>query len=160
MSKQAHLRHYKTMEVEKGGRLGVPNILDRKLDHGTSKKIATILVYIILDILKECVLLMAQPVLLGYIIDYFSAVNGVTYSHACWSAAVMCLSSALFVFTAHPHLLRVMQIVFVICYEYCNDTSGYGSGILYNLDGNWLGILCWFYLVQNSYINGYPAQIY
>ncbi|CAG2168337.1 unnamed protein product [Oppiella nova] len=32
---------------------------------------------------------MAQPVLLGYIIDYFSAVNGVTYSQACWSAAVI-----------------------------------------------------------------------
>jgi hypothetical protein len=52
----------------------------------------------------------AQPVLLGFVIDYFSGQNGVTFYWACWSAAGVCLCSAIFIQLFHPHLVAVMQI--------------------------------------------------
>ncbi|CAG2110434.1 unnamed protein product [Medioppia subpectinata] len=59
---------------------------------------------------EESVIRIAQPILLGYVIDYFSGVPAVTYQEACVAAAGVCLCSALFITLHHPMLVFSQEV--------------------------------------------------
>ncbi|CAG2176301.1 unnamed protein product, partial [Oppiella nova] len=61
-------------------------------------------------IFEECVIRIGQPLLLGFVIDYFSKTENRTYEQACLAAGGVCFCSALFVSLHHPTLVLVMQM--------------------------------------------------
>ncbi|CAG2107286.1 unnamed protein product, partial [Medioppia subpectinata] len=58
----------------------------------------------------ECVVRMAQPILLGYVIDYFAGADLITYDHACMAAGGVCLCTILYIMFFHTTLTRFMQL--------------------------------------------------
>ncbi|CAG2114014.1 unnamed protein product [Medioppia subpectinata] len=61
-------------------------------------------------IFEECVIRIGQPLLLGFVIDFFSNTGGVTYLQACLAAGGVCFCSALFITLHHPNLVLVMRM--------------------------------------------------
>ncbi|CAG2110844.1 unnamed protein product, partial [Medioppia subpectinata] len=64
----------------------------------------------ILLLLIECVVRMAQPILLGYVIDYFAGQDLITYDHACMASGGVCLCTILYIMFFHTTLTRFMQL--------------------------------------------------
>ncbi|CAG2165685.1 unnamed protein product [Oppiella nova] len=135
MAKEAHLRRYNTMEVDgeddywvfpifwtvwHNTRLTMDDMY-RCSRHDESEG-------------ADCVLRVAQPVLLGYTIDYFIRENGVTYSQACWSTAGVCMCSVLLIILVHVHMVGLIQIAMrarsatcALIYKKINGTVSYSS---------------------------------
>lgn len=61
---------------------------------------------------QECVLRIAQPLLLGQVIRYFSTADhaGITYEWACIYALGVCLCTLFFVSMHHPTMQQVMRL--------------------------------------------------
>ncbi|XP_054162187.1 ATP-binding cassette sub-family C member 4-like [Oppia nitens] len=58
----------------------------------------------------ECLVRIAQPLLLGFVIDYFSHVHDISYQEACLASGGIVFCSALYVSLHHPCLMRNMTI--------------------------------------------------
>ncbi|CAG2103624.1 unnamed protein product [Medioppia subpectinata] len=58
----------------------------------------------------ECVVRIGQPLLLGFVIDYFSGANYMSYQHACMAAGGIVVCSALYITLHHPCLMRNLQV--------------------------------------------------
>ncbi|XP_054155290.1 ATP-binding cassette subfamily C member 4-like [Oppia nitens] len=58
----------------------------------------------------ETVIRVSQPILLGYVIDYFSNNNTIDYKNACLAALGVCLCSLLFISLHHPTLVLTHKI--------------------------------------------------
>ncbi|CAG2107853.1 unnamed protein product [Medioppia subpectinata] len=51
-----------------------------------------------------------KPLLLGFVIDYFSGANYMSYQHACMAAGGIVVCSALYITLHHPCLMRILQV--------------------------------------------------
>ncbi|CAG2110956.1 unnamed protein product [Medioppia subpectinata] len=58
----------------------------------------------------ECVIRTAQPLLLGYVLDYFAGVDHIRYDHACMAAVGVCLCNLLYVMFYSATSTRFVQL--------------------------------------------------
>ncbi|CAG2100360.1 unnamed protein product [Medioppia subpectinata] len=58
----------------------------------------------------ECIVRIGQPLLLGFVIDYFRGANYLSYQHACMAAGGIVVCSALYITLHHPCLMRNLQV--------------------------------------------------
>ncbi|CAG2104061.1 unnamed protein product, partial [Medioppia subpectinata] len=65
---------------------------------------------VVMYTIEECVLRIGQPLLLGFVIDFFSQTGNVTYLNACLAAGGVCLCSALSTAIHHPTVHMMMRL--------------------------------------------------
>ncbi|CAG2117708.1 unnamed protein product, partial [Medioppia subpectinata] len=58
----------------------------------------------------ECIVRIGQPLLLGFVLDYFRGANHMSYQHACMAAGGIVVCSALYITLHHPCLMRNLQV--------------------------------------------------
>ncbi|CAG2102865.1 unnamed protein product, partial [Medioppia subpectinata] len=58
----------------------------------------------------ECVIRTAQPLLLGYVLDYFAGVEHIRYDHACMAAVGVCLCNLLYFLFYNTIKIRFAQL--------------------------------------------------